>query len=465
MIHLFRNTGKVRPFIDLPLLVLIFLCSTWVISGQENPGPQVLRLSPQDAVDLAIRHNLVLENARIDLDTRRRREQLIWNQFLPSVDVAGTLLRHNWPNTVTVGPGMTMNLPQWNVNGTLSASFIFSFALLAGIEVIRLDYQAGLVSLERARLQIERDVRKMYNQILLLQENAVLLRDSFANAERQAAMAEANFRAGLVPRLSWLQAQVAVENMKPTLSEMDNNLRALKASFAMNLGLPFGTVIELEPFTPEAFHIPLDLAELIAQASTGRPDIVELQSNIAVLHSTRRAQALQIRTPFLRLGWTLTSTFNPMLDPFRDNLLSGDNWNRGGNFSVTLGMNINSILPFTREGQGLKDLDNRVRSLNITLAQAIRGTELEIFTKVNSLMRIQTSAEVQKAAVELAELSYNLTEEAYRAGLQDFQSVQNALLALQQARLQLLTQNFNYLNDLLDLEYAVGIPFGTLSTF
>jgi outer membrane protein TolC len=98
------------------------------------------------------------------------------------------------------------------------------------------------------------------------------------------------------------------------------------------------------------------------------------------------------------------------------------------------------------------------------MAQAVRGTELEIFTKLNSLENTQASMEAQRGAVELAELSYRLTEEAYRAGLQDFQTVENSALALSQARSQLLAQQFNYLNDLIDLEYAVGVPFGTLSS-
>jgi outer membrane protein TolC len=373
-------------------------------------------------------------------------------------------MRDNWPNTTTIAPGVTLELPQWHVNGTFSASLDFSFALIAGIQTIRSDYQAGLVGLEKAKLQMERDVRKTYNQIFLLEENAALLQENYANTTRQAAATEANFRAGLVPRLSFLQAQVAVENMKPTISEMENNLKALRANFAMTLGLPYDTIFQLEPLNVEGFHIPLDLADLISKAASGKPDIVELQRNIVVLQNSRKAQAMQTYTPFLRFSWSLSSTFNPMLDPFKDSLFTGDNWNKGGNFSFTLGISLNGLFPFTKEGQRIKDLDNNIRSLNINLAQAIRGTELEIYTKVNSLQKTQTSTEVQRAAVELAELSFRLTDEAYRAGLQDFQTVQSSALALQQARLQLLTQNFNYLNDLIDLEYAAGVPFGTLSS-
>ena len=468
MIRLLGSIG--RAHVMRPLLLLMLLLSVTGVYSQES-----LRLSPGDAVELAVRNNLSLENARIDLDTRQRRADYAWNQFLPSVSVSGTMSR---ANQATTQPGITIpagvfgptpvvlsqsyTLPQWSLVGSLSASLNFSFAMIAGMQATKANYQAGLVGYERARLQMERDIRKTYNSLLLLESNVELLRESYINAERQAAMAEANYNAGLVPRLTWLQAQVQVENMKPTIAELENSLKALSANFAMTLGLPYDTVFELEPLLDGSFEIPLDVAELISRAASGKPDILELQRNIITLEATRKATAIQLYTPFLNLNWGITQAFNG--DPLKDSWFNSDNWRDRGSFSVTLGISLNGLLPFTSQGQGLRDQNNQLSSLSINLAQLIRGTELEIFTKVNSLEKTQTQAEVQMAAVELAELSYRLTEEAYRAGLQDFQSVQNSALALNQAKSQLLVQQFNYLNDLLDLEYAVGVPFGTLSS-
>jgi outer membrane protein TolC len=427
-----------------------------------------MALAPHEAVELALKNNLSLESNRVTLDNKKRKSDLVWNQFLPTVGVNGTLMRDNWAATsqgldyATFMP-YSVTLPQWHVNGTLQATLDFSFALIEGVRSIHLDYQAGLVGLEKARRQLERDVRKTYNQILLLRANGELLRDNFANAEQRAVTAEANYRSGLAPRLSWLQAQVAVENMKPTLNEMENNLKALEGNFAMLLGLPYITQFELEPLPGGEFTISLEVAELIAKAASGKPDILELQRSIRTLESQRKAQALQFYTPYIRFAWNLSSTFNPMLNPWEESWAKGDNWNKGGNFSITLGWTLNNLFPFTKEGQGLKDVDNGLRNLNINLAQAIQGTELEIFNKVNSLEQIRTTAEAQRATVELAEQSYRLTEEAYKAGMQDFLEVQNAALSLSQARLQLLTQQFNYQGDLIDLEYAIGVSFGALS--
>jgi outer membrane protein TolC len=435
---------------------------------------------------MAIQSNLNLETARIGLDIKKRKSEFVWNQFIPSVSATGTLIRDNWANSssgmapVPLNPllglpsgipdiyGVTpfsVTLPQWHLNGAFSASLDFSFALIEGMKSTRLDYDAGVISLDKAKLQIEQGVRKMYNNILLLEANVGLLQESYNNTQRQADIAEANYRAGLAPRLTMLQAQVAVGNMRPTLNDLENNLRSLKGNFALLLGLPHDTPLEFEPLNFVMSDIPMEVTELISSAVSKKPDIQELQASIMTLQSQMKALTLQQYTPFLRLGWNLSSTFSPMLDPFKDNWFSGDNWNKGGNFSITLGMAFNSLLGFTKEGQQRKDMEANIQMQNVRLAQTIRETELEIFTKLASLEKNQTSAEAQSAAVDLADLAYRLTEEAYRAGLQDFQAVQSAALALNQAKLQLLTQQYNYLNDLIDLEYAIGVPFGTLSSF
>ena len=484
MSYLISGTGKIRRITGLPLLLILLFCMGSAFA-QQRPEPTVIDISPNEAVELAMKNNLTLESTRIDLNNRQRRSELVWNQFLPDVTVSGTAARSNFASSTSAtiplpGTGMPFSsngvsgrlnphffvtdpieIPKWSFTGALSTTLNFSFAMIANIDAVRADFHAGIMGLERARLQMERDIRKTYNQILLLENNVNLLKETFANAERQAGMAEANFRAGLVPRLAWLQAQVQVENLKPSIADAENGLKAIKANFAITLGLPYDTVIHLRQVPVEGFSIPLDLADLISKAASGRPDIMELQSNIMTLNNQRKAMWLQLHTPFVRLSWGLNYT---LLDPWRSSWLNASDWRKGGNLQITVGMSLNTLVPFTQENQRLQDLDNTIRGLNIRLAQAVQGTELEVFTKVNSLHRTQTSMEVQRAAVELAELSYSLTEEAYRAGLQDFQSVQNSSLALNQAKLQLLTQQFNYINDLIDLEYAVGVPFGTMSS-
>ena len=492
MIYLFRTErgGMPKTVRRASLLLGLLLCGVLSVHGQAAGGGDVRtgspqRLSSDEAVDMAIKNNLNLEMARINLDIKKRKSNLVWNEFLPTLGVSGTLSRANWAASQKVlsaipGTGIPMTvegmsgvinpstfateiaLPQWNLNGMFSASLYFSFALIQGIQSFKDDYQAGLISFEKAKLQMEQGVRKMYNNILLLEANTALLKESYSNTKRQADIAEANFRAGLAPRLTLLQAQVAVENMKPAMNDLENSMKNLKGNFALLLGLSYDAPFELESLTFGASYIPDDVADLISRAASGKPDIQELQASIMTLQTQRKAQRLQSFTPYLNFGWSVSSSF--LEDPWQNNWFNKENWKAGGSFSITLGMNLNGLFPFTKEGQQRKDMDAGLQMQNIRLAQTIRETELEVFTKINSLEKIRTTKEVQQAAVDLAEESYKLTEEAYRAGLQDFQAVYNATLQLDQAKHQLLTQQYNYLNDLIDLEYSIGVPFGTLSS-
>jgi outer membrane protein TolC len=432
-------------------------------AAAEAEDPPRMRLTVEDAVKLALRDNLALQAGIIALDTKKRASDLVWNQFLPDLAVRGTLMRQNKATSQTMG-AFSITLPQWRVLGDFSASLTLSAALFAGIAAIKADYHAGVVTYEKARLQIERDLRKAYNDMLLLTENIALLRESYGAAERQVATAQANYRAGLAPELTLLQAQVSRDNMKPAIDQAENGLALSEANFAMTLGLPYETRFDLVPAEGETSFIPLDLAELIRQAAQNKPDIRELRRQLDLLEKTRKARFLQANTPYLRFDWNVNPTFSPALDPFKNNWFKKNNWNDGGTFSITVGIGLNSLFPFTKEGQAIKDIDNQIKTTVNGITQMIRGTELEIYNTLLSLEQVQTTVEAQDRTVAMAEQSYKLTEEAYRAGLQDLLQVQNAELQLRQARLEILKQEFSYRNSLIDLEYAMGLPFGALSS-
>jgi outer membrane protein TolC len=127
-------------------------------------------------------------------------------------------------------------------------------------------------------------------------------------------------------------------------------------------------------------------------------------------------------------------------------------------------MRLHSLIPWSPDDQGIKNMEDNIRAANIGLAQLIQGTEIEIYNTILSLERIRITTEAQMQTISLAERAYRLSEQAYRAGLQDLLQVQNAELELKQARVSMLEQQFNFLNGLIDLEYSIGVPFGTLAT-
>jgi hypothetical protein len=240
------------------------------------------------------------------------------------------------------------------------------------------------------------------------------------------------------------------------------------ARFADTLGFEYNTVYELSPVDTRGKFVSLDVLDLIRQASSKKPEIVMLRQEILNLDSQRKTTMLRSLTPALSLSWTGTTAF--IKDPWKDSWFdSKDDWRNGGSLNIMLGWKLDSLLPFggafynNQGGQGLKDIDANIQSKNIDIAAQIRSTEIEIYNSVLTLEKTRISAETQQKTIDLAERTYRLTEQAYRAGLQDFLQVQSADLSRRQARVQMLEQQFNYLNGLVDLEYSIGVPFGTLS--
>ncbi|MDR1300860.1 MAG: TolC family protein [Treponema sp.] len=446
-----RNQG---PPIPAVILAVCFLWSVPLFSQE------VRTISPKEAVDLAIQSNLGLESSRVSTTTKKRKVDTAWNVFIPTVEIGGSLMRSNVASTVS--PLSPVPIPQWHVAGSLQIALNLNFALFEGMRNLQLEYESGLISYEKAKAQLERDVRKSYYQMLLVQENITLLKENFAAAERRVEMARANYRAGLAPELTLLQAQVTMENMKPTIDQAENGLKVSMAQFAMTLGLPYNTQFALIPLVDDTAFIPLDVADLISRAASGKPEIQELRQSILSLESARKRTFYQIYTPTLSLSWNADPTFQG--DPWKDSWFMEDGWKQqSGMFRLTLGFRLNGLLPFSTEAQGLKDIDDTLSDLNIKLAQAIRGTEVEIYNTILSLEQTRVTVEAQRLTVDMAERSYRLTEQAYRAGLNDLLEVQNAELELRKARLGVLEQQFNYLKSLIDLEYAIGAPFGTMS--
>ena len=470
--------------------------SSWRVSIPADIGPSEtepaaeasaagLQLSADQAVALALQRNLSLAPSRIDAAEKKLKADNAWNALLPTVDVGGTLARMNMPQSASyVFPDMYSPLnangaytglyyqaytaPAWSLSASLSAQLVLNAALFEGMRGLKLDYEAGLISYAQARRRLERDVRKSFYGLLLLQDNMKLMQDNIDEAKLRVDQAEANYKAGLVPELTLLQARVAWENMKPSLEEMRVSYAASLDGFAMTLGLKRGTDIALKgSIDPSYANVSADA--LIASRLGDRLDIQALLKTLESLDSAEKAMRLQLWSPSLILAWNADPTF--MGDPFTDDLTKGSwpmnangAWQQlSGMFRATLSFRLNGLLPQSQEAQRLRDMRDAVEKTRAGLAGAIRGSEVEIDSIVRRLEKSRDSRKALELNVDLAKHAYDLTEEAYKAGAKDLLEVQSAELQLRSAQLQVLTEKFNYVTGLLDLEYAVDLPFGTLS--
>ncbi len=448
--------------------LLLAIVSTGFILAQdvaqtESKGNSIT-LTVDQAVDYANQNSKTLKSSAIDLEMKKRANDYKWNQLLPSVNVSATMSRSNEKVDTSAAmmeaiAGM-MGMPappareiseadHWMAVGNVGISWNFSFALVDGLRLIRKQYEAGQITWDQTLRQNELQVRKLFYGLLLQQEGLALQQQSLENARLRAQQAQVNYRNGLIPELALLQAQVAYENQRPSILKQEQAMKQQLDLFGFLLGVPAGTEIVLEGEINPSF-VDLDTDELISLYAQNHPDILSLQKNLEILNLNLSVQNMQAYTPSLSLSWG----FQPVVADISSNWI--DTYVDNGAFSATLAWNLTNLLPFSANRQAAKDIKDNIRKLELSLETLVEKTELDIRTQVDALAQSQAAIEASAGNIQLAQRSYDMTLVAYRNGTVELLDVREAENQLNQAKLGLANEKFNYLSGLLDLEYTLN---------
>lgn len=476
------------------LAVFIAFASCGFAFAQESDSNknEKLILTVEDAVNYALKNNQSLKSAAIDLEIKKRANSNSWNTFLPSASLSGTLARSNDIDTIKSSIESSAAFPTflgaakateynfassvyaasnidsskliddmygseetalWHPVGSLSFSWAFNAAMLKSISAAKKQYEAGLISWEQSVRETEVNIKKMFYGILLAQENLKIQKESMRNAEARWHQAEINYRNGTVPRLSVLNSQVTYENMKPTILSAENSLKQTKETFGFLLGLPYGTKIDLTG-TIETSYVDVNADELFKKYVEQNNEIKSLKKNIELIKTGIDATYLSTFTPSLAVSFGL----QPTVSNITKNWFDKDNYSEGGNLTITLAYsNLFDMLPWSSNMQKLKDSKQQLAQAEIGLDQLYQNAEIEVHKLCDNLTVSRANIEAMRNNVTLAQEAYDSTLKAYNNGTQELLAVRDSESSLNQARLGLMNENYNYISAVLDLETKLNI--------
>ena len=451
------------------LLFILIVASAGFLFAQDTTADDgnSITLTVDQAVEYANQNSKTLKSSAIDLEMKKRANDYKWNQLLPSVNLSATMSRSNeyTDPTAAIGEMLTPLMQamgqsgfpasevtesdHWTAVGNIGISWNFSFALIDGFRLIKKQYEAGQITWDQTVRQNELQIRKLFYGLLLQQEGLTLQQRSLENARLRAQQAQVNYRNGLIPELALLQAQVAYENQRPSILKQEQAMKQQLDLFGFLLGLPAGTSITLDGAIEPTF-VELDTDQLISLYAQNHPDILSLQKNLEILNLNLSVQNMQAYTPALALSWGL----QPVVADITSNWL--DTYMDKGAFSVTLAWNLTNLLPFSANRQAARDTKDNIRKLELSLETLIEKTELDIRTQVDALAQSRAAIEASAGNIQLAQRSYDMTLVAYRNGTTELLDLRDAENQLNQAKLGLANEKFNYLSGLMDLEYTLN---------
>ena len=418
----------------IAIAVLAAAIAVGAAHGQEKA--EELLLSPEAAVELAVANNQSLSRSRIDLAAAERALGRSWNEVLPGIDLAAGASRANSTSTQTS-------------YGSIGTSVTISGTVFTSVEKAEIAYEAEALAYRTAVRDLELDVRKSFYSLILAKENIAVLRQSIETAQKNYEQTEAKRKSGLATELDALSAQVDLENLKPNLESALVSYENNMAAFKQLLSVEQSKEVVLSGSLDEAAEISnINFSGLSGES----PSVATRKKTVETAEVNLKAAKASIFSPAL----TLSAKYQPTRHS------GSSEWTDAGSLSAVVSFSLDNLLPWSSARERADTAEDSLIKARSELDEAVTSADVNVKSLQREIAQSLITLKARRLTLTLAERTYRLTEEAYRYGTKDLISLQDAADSLQEARVNLLKEAYTLLSALLDLEYAVGAPFGTL---
>ena len=296
-------------------------------------------------------------------------------------------------------------------------------------------------------------MRLAFASLLLEKENLKLAQENIQRREKSLTDTQTKYKAGLAPDLDVLSAQVSLETLKPNYQKLqasyENDLGQLK----LLLGLPIDKPLELAGSLSTAVENSLNLAS-VAGVQSVSPDVRQAELSVEAAQLSLTGEQAAAWFPTASLSWNTAPAVA---------LKSGSSWSDStGALSLQLGYSLDSMFPWTASKEKLTEAEESVRSSRNLREETEAKSALNRQNYVRQIEQAVQSLQTQALNVQLAQKTYDLSLVAYDQGAKDLLSLQNTEGDLNQARYDLLSQRYALISTVLNLEYELDVPFGTV---
>jgi multidrug efflux system outer membrane protein len=419
------------------LLILVLL--TMSIAAE----PMILTLD--DVINRAATESNDLQQTLIDIQTAQIQAKNNWSQFLPGINAGAGLNYRN--NLFTENTSPTNQDPL-----SFSTQLNFRLDLNGGIPYQMknntLAYQSQLLNYENIRRQLEAAAAKTFYNLIAEKENLSILEDVLNLSQQQYRKDQVSFQNGLINQLTMVRSQLSAESSKLELVQAQSQYEINKNAFLMILGFDQNSDVTFEDGF-DIFQLTENPETLIAEHLYKRPDIANQRNRIEMLENTKKQTAINAKAPSISLsaGWSGGWSGN-----FSDSISGG----------VSVGIPIDSWIPGSDADQRIKSASGESEKARLELHNIENNAADQIRSLTANLNNSWESIIVSQRKIEIAELTYSLTEQGFQNGTVEFIDLETARQELFQARQDLLIEETTYKNMIFDLAAALNINWQEL---
>jgi outer membrane protein len=460
----------------MKLKILLGLILSIAILSSSTVLSQSRILTLDEAIGIALEHNREIEIASMEIRKARAAVREAYGYALPTVDVNGTFShflekpRMAFPDFEALLGNATYSIlfdegviprdeDKFKPVATRLQSFaqtnnyesqlqvtqtLFNSTVLRGIGASKRYMNLSEEELQRTISSTILDVKRSFYGVLVTKEMYEIALASFDNASDNLRNVRAAYEQGLVAEFDLLQAEVQVENIRPMVLQSGNAFMNAKDGLKIILGLDQNEDIDVS-------------GEMVYSAEPiPEPD----ETVTDALRGNYGIKALEIKKDVDQAFIDYyQSEYWPVLYAFGNYTYAGsdDKWSFQNYSSSIVGVTLSfNLFNGGKSRQRIQQARVTMHQTEQQLSQYRDYVAMQVKSKINDLRRVQSILEAQERNVELADRAYAIAVVRYREGTGNQLEVQNADIALRQARTNRLNSVYDYIIARAELDHLVG---------
>ena len=437
------------------LMTLGFLYISGAGLAQDAP-PR--RVTLREAVGLALKNNPDLESARLEAEKAHARVHEAWGYTMPSIGLTGQYTQAI-KKPVFYLPGIFFGEPadvsipveigsKYAMTFGLTASqIIFNGTVFVGVGATATYSRAAEELYTGKRTETVARARKAFYGALIAREALSLMRQGLANAEDNLKNVRLLRAQGLLSEYDEMRASVGVENIRPAVIQAETNADLATESLANILGLPATERIAADG---DLTFIPYDNALLTAPEGL----LLENNSTLKALRLQREVNEAFVQAERANYLPTLVAFGNYQYQTQKNTLrISTNDFIASSSIGLQLSLNIfQGFQTNARVDQAqieVKKSETQLVAVENSLRTGLRAT-------LGALEQSRKRLQAQDRNVETAERGYAIVTTRFLASSATQLEVNDAQLALTQAKVNRIQAIFDYLTASADLDQLLG---------
>lgn len=416
--------------------LLLLVAGVYQIFAQ---SVQRVEVSAEKAVEMAMKNNhsiKVLEHqqkqAEYDIKSAT-------TEFLPSVSVSGSYSRKKnealaglfVPNMENMASAFGFYENSFNYGLQIQQPIFTGFAILNGLNSAKLSSSITKESAETARQKIRYAVLQVYWGIVSLQKSKSVASEAIKQLEELTSNQEARMEQGMSTEHDYLLTKASLAQARMNELKVNKSVSSMKRQFAILLGLPATTEIELIDTSAEGnLSLNVNLDSTVSSALSGRSDLKEarLKMNLTDLGIKAAKSAFY---PSLVAGFGYSNE-SPEPDV-------REMWKYNWAASISLKFD---LLDWGDRNFKLKKAREQQLALKEVLQEKTATVEKEVLDAYHEVEQLQSETEAAGLLMEAREKAYDASLAKYEEGvipMYELLDAHNSLVSAKYAALQTAT--------------------------